>query len=278
MEVNIKSFNAVIGRYANRIKNGTFALDGTVYHLNRNDNNNTLHGGPHGFHEKKWDVVQVSDNAVTFHYFSPDGEENFPANLDVWVTYEVADHALSIYFRAHADRLTVVSLTQHAYLNLSGEGSPSVADHLLQIFADYYTPFDDTACPTGVIAPVHNTLLDFRQPVRIGERMFAPQFDAWRGINENFILSDKAPMKKAAVLSADGRTLTVYTSMPGLQLYTGGYIESHIGKSRQPYGPHCALCLEPQYFPDSPNHPHFPSTRISPQHDFNETIKFVFSH
>lgn len=271
-------FNATIGRYANRIKNGIFTLDGTTYHLPINDTTNSIHGGIHGFNVKIWEVEQISSHRITFHYFSPDGEESFPANLHIWVTYSISPHTLDISFRAHADRATVVSLTNHAYFNLSGEGEGTIADHRLQIFANEYTPFDATACPTGEIASITGTLLDFRQPTRLGDRMFHPEFAKWRGINENFILSSPDFLKKAAVLSASGRSLTILTTMPGLQLYTGGYIESCVGKSGRRYAPHHAICLEPQYFPDSPNHAHFPSTRITPNRDFNESIRLVFSY
>lgn len=271
-------FNATIGRYANRIKNGIFTLDGTTYHLPINDTTNSIHGGIHGLNVKIWEVEQISSHRITFHYFSPDGEESFPANLHIWVTYSISPHTLDISFRAHADRATVVSLTNHAYFNLSGEGEGTIADHRLQIFANEYTPFDTTACPTGEIASITGTLLDFRQPTRLGDRMFHPEFAKWRGINENFILSSPDFLKKAAVLSASGRSLTILTTMPGLQLYTGGYIESCVGKSGRRYAPHHAICLEPQYFPDSPNHAHFPSTRITPNRDFNESIRLVFSY
>ena len=271
-------FNATIGRYANRIKNGIFTLDGTTYHLPINDTTNSIHGGIHGLNVKIWEVEQISSHRITFHYFSPDGEESFPANLHIWVTYSISPHTLDISFRAHADRATVVSLTNHAYFNLSGEGEGTIADHRLQIFANEYTPFDATACPTGEIASITGTLLDFRQPTRLGDRMFHPEFAKWRGINENFILSSPDFLKKAAVLSASGRSLTILTTMPGLQLYTGGYIESCVGKSGRRYAPHHAICLEPQYFPDSPNHAHFPSTRITPNRDFNESIRLVFSY
>ena len=271
-------FNATIGRYANRIKNGIFTLDGTTYHLPINDTTNSIHGGIHGLNVKIWEVEQISSHRITFHYFSPDGEESFPANLHIWVTYSISPHTLDISFRAHADRATVVSLTNHAYFNLSGEGEGTIADHRLQIFANEYTPFDATACPTGEIASITGTLLDFRQPTRLGDRMFHPEFAKWRGINENFILSSPDFLKRAAVLSANGRSLTILTTMPGLQLYTGGYIESCVGKSGRRYAPHHAICLEPQYFPDSPNHAHFPSTRITPNRDFNESIRLVFSY
>ena len=236
------------------------------------------YGGIHGLNVKIWEVEQISSHRITFHYFSPDGEESFPANLHIWVTYSISPHTLDISFRAHADRATVVSLTNHAYFNLSGEGEGTIADHRLQIFANEYTPFDATACPTGEIASITGTLLDFRQPTRLGDRMFHPEFAKWRGINENFILSSPDFLKKAAVLSASGRSLTILTTMPGLQLYTGGYIESCVGKSGRRYAPHHAICLEPQYFPDSPNHAHFPSTRITPNRDFNESIRLVFSY
>ena len=170
-------FNAVIGRYANRIKDGRFTLDGMEYELAVNNGTNHLHGGTVGFNEKVWDVVGQTKHSVSLRYRSVDGEENYPGTLDVYVTYNVTlDNALEITYEAKTDKPTILGFTNHAYFNLKGEGEGDVKDHTLQVFADCYTPFDDTACPTGEIAQVEGTPMDFREPVLVGDRIDLPFF------------------------------------------------------------------------------------------------------
>jgi len=277
-------FNAVIGRYANRIRGGRFSLDGQTYQLAQNNGNNALHGGPTGFHAQLWQIVAQSRYSITLRYISPDGEEGYPGTLSTYVTYTLTrDNALRIDYRATTDRPTPVSLTQHAYFNLSGEGSGPVNDHLLQVCADEYIPFDDTACPTGEICSVQGTPMDFRQPVRIGDRIDMEFFRPGRGIDNCWLLpqntkdsSGEKPLQRAAVCSADGMNMEVWTTLPSLQVYTGNYIEQHLGKSGRMYDVRHAICLEAQYLPDSPNHPHFPSTILRPGEEYIECTEYRF--
>lgn len=278
-------FNAIIGRCANRIKDGRFVLDGKSYQLPVNNGTNSLHGGLHGFNEKEWEVVQRpttnDQRQITLHYRSADGEEGYPGNLDIWVTYELTDdNALSISYEAKTDAPTIVNFTNHAYFNLNGEDSPSVRDHMLQVLADAYTPFDDTACPTGEVLPVEGTPMDFRQPTLIGDRIDLPFFAPGRGIDNNWLLqrpmtNDQRPML-AAVLQASGRTMQVLTTCPALQVYTGNYVEENIGKSATLYRPQNAVCLETQNVPDAINHPNFPSPVLRPGEVFRQQTIYRF--
>lgn len=275
-------FNAVIGRFANRIKKGQFTLDGKQYQLPINNGENSLHGGIHGFNEKIWDVVGQSQYSLSLHYRAVDGEEGYPGTLDVYVTYQITrDNGLMITYEAKTDAPTIVGFTNHAYFNLNGETSPSVRNHSLQIFADEYTPFDETSCPTGEILPVEGTAMDFRQPVPVGDRIDDPFFAPGRGIDNNWVLrkehADKKP-ELAAVVSASGRTMEVWTTCPGLQVYTGNWVEEHIGKGGTMYGPQNSICLETQNFPDAPNHANFPSAVLRPGEVYFEQTKFRFSH
>lgn len=262
-------FNAIIGRYANRIKDGKFALDGVEYQLPINNGTNSLHGGVHGFNEKVWDVVGQSTYSVSLHYRAKDGEEGYPGNLDVYVTYSLTkDNALSIVYEAKTDKPTILGFTNHAYFNLEGEGSGTVHNHQLQVFADEYTPFDDTACPTGEILPVEGTPMDFREMVRVGDRIDDPFFVPGRGIDNCWALTGWnakiASLRHAATLEAADRKMEVWTTAPGLQVYTGNWVEQNVGKSGKQYDVQHAICLETQYFPDSPNHTNFPSPILRP--------------
>jgi len=273
-------FNAVIGRVANRIKNGRFTLDGKAHQLPCNNGTNSLHGGVHGFNEKYWDVTAQSAYELTLHYRAADGEEGYPGNLDVWVTYTVTrDNTLRIRFEAQTDAPTLAAFTNHAYFNLSGEGSGRVDNHVLQVFADRYTPFDDTACPTGAIMPVEGTPMDFRLPVRIGDRISDPFFAPGRGIDNNWCLcAADAPkqLRHAATLQADGLSMECHTTMRGLQVYTGNYIERHTGKSGAMYDEQHAVCLEAQNWPDCINHPDFPNIVLRPGETLDETTEYRF--
>ena len=262
-------FNAIIGRYANRIKDGKFALDGVEYQLPINNGTNSLHGGVHGFNEKVWDVVGQSTYSVSLHYRAKDGEEGYPGNLDVYVTYSLTkDNALSIVYEAKTDKPTILGFTNHAYFNLEGEGGGTVHNHQLQVLADEYTPFDDTACPTGEILPVENTPMDFRQMTRVGDRIDDPFFVPGRGIDNCWALTGWnakiASLRHAATLEAADRKMEVWTTAPGLQVYTGNWVEQNVGKSGKQYDVQHAICLETQYFPDSPNHTNFPSPILRP--------------
>lgn len=281
-------FNAVIGRVANRIKDGHFTLDDTEYTLPRNNGNNCLHGGVHGFNEKVWEVIGQTPYSISLHYRAIDGEEGFPGNMDVTVTYALTrENALRITYEAKTDRATLCGFTNHAYFNLAGEGSGRVDDHMLQVFADEYTPFDDSACPTGEICPVEGTPMDFRQPVRIGDRIHDAFFAPGRGIDNNFILrpatdeqraqNKKDPsFRKAAVLSADGRTMEVYTTSPALQVYTGNYVEQNVGKSGATYDVQHAVCLEAQNCPDAIHHSNFPSPILREGQLYRQVTEYKF--
>ncbi len=272
-------FNAVIGRCANRIKNGRFTLNGHEYQLPQNNGANSLHGGLQGFNAKIWDVVSHTPKSITLHYRAADGEEGYPGNLDVTVTYKVENNALSISYEATTDSPTIVNFTNHAYFNLNGEDAPSVRDHQLQVLADEYTPFDDTACPTGDILPVEGTPMDFRQPQRIADRIDDPFFATGRGIDNNWVLrpNPSHELRLAAVLSTSERTMEVWTTCPALQVYTGNYVEANIGKSGTLYRPQNAVCLEAHNIPDAINHSNFPSPILLPDGKYSEQTIYKFS-
>lgn len=270
-------FNAIIGRCANRIKNGRFTLDGKHYQLPINNGTNSLHGGVHGFNEQTWTVLEYDQRHIQLYYRSEDGEEGYPGNLEVWVTYCLTDdNALSISYKATTDAPTIVNLTNHAYFNLEGEQSPSARNHILQVMADQYTPFDETACPTGEILPVEGTPMDFRQPLRIGDRIDDSFFAPSRGIDNNWLLPASDELRLAAILSADGRTMETWTTCPALQVYTGNYVENNVGKSGTMYCPQNAVCLETQNCPDAINHPHFPSPILRPGECFEQQTLYKF--
>ena len=273
-------FNAICGRVANRIKKGQFTLDGKTYQLPINNGTNSLHGGVEGFNAKIWEVTAQSAYEITLHYRAKDGEEGYPGNVDVWVTYTATkDNALRIHYEAKTDQPTLVALTNHSYFNLAGEGSGLVHDHVLQVFADEYTPFDETACPTGAILPVEGTMMDFRNPVRIGDRIKDTFFAPGRGIDNNWCLcAADAPkeLRHAATLQAEGLTMECWTTMKGLQVYTGNYIEQHEGKSGRMYDEQHAVCLEAQNWPDGINHSNFPNIVLRPNEKLDEITEYRF--
>lgn len=278
-------FNAVCGRVANRIKDGRFKLKDErgelkEYQLPVNNGTNSLHGGIEGFNAKLWEVTAQSRHEVTLHYRAKDGEEGYPGNVDVWVTYTVTkDNTLRIHYEAKTDKPTIIAMTNHAYFNLAGEGSGTVHDHILQIHADYYTPFDETACPTGEILPVNGTPMDFRAPTRIGDRIDDPFFAPGRGIDNNWCLcKGDAPkeLRHAATLEADGRTMECLTTMKGLQVYTGNWVEKNEGKSGRMYDVQHAVCLEAQNWPDSINHADFPNIVLLPGEKLDEVTEYRF--
>lgn len=275
------SFNAVIGRFANRIKGGRFTIDGQNYQLPINCAGNTLHGGSQGFQQQIWDIVGQSAYSVSLHYRSIDGEQGFPGTVDVYVTYQITkDNALRITYEAKTSAPTVINLTQHAYFNLEGEKAESIREHILQINADTYTEMDDTNCPTGKILSVEDTAMDFRQPTRIGDRIDHDCFARTRGIDANWVISRPLSdhrLSLAATLSAAERTMQVFTTQPGLQVYTANFVENNIGKSGTIYHPHNAVCLETQNFPDAPNHPSFPSAILRPGEIYFSQTEYRFS-
>jgi aldose 1-epimerase len=275
-------FGATVGRYANRIAKGQFSLDGRQYSLFINNGPNSLHGGKAGFNRKVWKAEPVGlahGAAVKFTYVSEDGEEGYPGTLTVHVTYELTDeNALKISYAASTDKPTVVNLTNHSYFNLSGAGSGNILKDVLQLDADRYTPVDSTLIPTGELKSVEGTPFDFRKPTAIGERY--AQVPATGGYDHNFVLNGEAgSLHKAGELydPISGRQMELWTTEPGVQIYMSlglnGSIKG-IGGAYQKFG---ALCLETQHFPDSPNHPNFPSTVVRPGNDYQSETIYKFS-
>lgn len=276
-------FNAIIGRYANRIKDGRFTLDGKEYQLPQNNGGNSLHGGIVGFNERVWEIVGQTPYSVSMHLVAEDGEEGFPGKMDIYVTYLLTrENSLKIIYEAKTDKPTICGFTNHAYFNLKGEGNGTVHDHTLQILSDEYTPFDPTNCPTGEILSVEGTPMDFREPVLVGDRIDDPFFEQGRGLDNNWVLHTELDAKgeKAAVLaavcSAAGRTMEVWTTFPGLQVYTGNWVEKHTGKSGKEYDVQTAICLETQNYPDAPNHANFPSAILRPGEVYFEATEYKF--
>ncbi len=263
---------ATVGRFANRIARGHFALDGSEYTIPPNNNGNALHGGPLGFNKKVW-TAHVLKNGVEMSLVSPDGDMGFPGNLSVQVTFTLVKHghdpALSIVYRASTDRTTVINLTNHAFFNLSATGEDPVFDDVAWIDADRYTPVDSNGIPTGEIETVHGTAFDFTTPHAIGEK--APE----RGYDQNFVLSVHHNTSPNAEIRdpKSGRTLQVITDQPGLQFYVPRLPPSASVASRPGIA---AFCLETQHFPDSPNHPNFPSTTLRPKQLFKSQTLYVF--
>jgi aldose 1-epimerase len=273
-------FGAIIGRYANRIAHGSFTLDGNKYSLPRNNGENTLHGGPHGFNNVVWKAKPVADG-VELTYLSKHGEAGFPGNLSAVVRYTLVKGDLRIEYSATTDKDTVVNLTNHSYFNLAGQGD--ILNNELTLHASRFTPVDSGLIPTGELKSVESTPFDFRKATAVGARINADdeQIHLGHGYDHNWVLdSGGGKLAEAAEVydPGSGRVLKVLTDQPGIQFYTGNFLDGSIkGKGGTPYGLHAALCLETQHFPDSPNHPDFPSTELRPGQRYHTVTVYSFS-
>lgn len=275
-------FGATCGRYSNRITGGRFRLHGREYQLTLNNGSCSLHGGLVGFDRANWKGRELPEG-VEFTHTSPDGDQGYPGNLTVTVRYTLAGNRLRIDYTAITDAATVLNLTNHAYFNLEGEGTPSVLDHMLTLDADTFTPVDEDVIANGELAPVAGTPFDFITPHVIGERIDEQNIQLQRagGYDHNFVVrGEPGVLRRAARLtsSASGRTLEVWTTEPGIQFYSGNFLEGSLsGRSGRPYVWRSGICLETQHFPDSPNHPEFPSTVLEPGETYRSTTEWIFA-
>lgn len=279
------NFGATIGRYANRIANGCFELDGVVYNLPTNDHGHTLHGGPEGWDRQVWEVVNCDSSAITLGLLSPDGDMGFPGAVRTEVTYALTpDNAIDIRYEATTDKTTVINLTNHAYFNLSGDPTRQAVDHLLYVNASSFSPIDSLAIPLAEPMAVAGTPLDFTESASISERVDRNDFEPIRngiGIDHNFILNTGGNLDVLAGSLASptsGIRLDVYTDEPGLQIYTGNYLDgTDIGKGGIAYQYRTAVCLESHHWPDSPNRPDWPSVVLEPGETYRSECIYKFS-
>lgn len=275
-------FGAVVGRYANRIAKGRFTLNGKEYKLAINNGPNSLHGGIHGFDKKVW-AAKTTGESLELTYLSKDGEEGYPGNLSVKVVYTLtAEGLLRIDYRATTDKDTVLNLSNHSYFNLAGQGNGDILKHQVTLHASRFTPVDATLIPTGELRPVKGTPLDFLTAHAIGERIDSKdeQIQRGGGYDHNWVLDSSGTLAKAAEVyePSTGRVLEVWTTQPGVQFYTGNFLDGTIkGKGGKVYGRRSGLCLETQHFPDSPNHPQFPTTVLKPGQEFRQTTVWKFA-
>jgi aldose 1-epimerase len=279
-------FGALIGRYANRIAKGEFRLNGVEYQLAKNNGVNHLHGGARGFHKVIWqarEMTRTDGVALELTYLSKDGDEGYPGNLTVAATYVLTNtNELRIEYAASTDKETIVNLTHHSYFNLAGAGAGDVLRHELKINADKFTPVDDTLIPTGEIKAVRGTPFDFTRATAIGSRIDEAdqQLVRGRGYDHNFVLNKKGhelSLAASVYEPSSGRALEMWTTEPGVQLYTGNFLDGVRGKSGKIYDRRGGFCLEAQHFPDSPNHPDFPSTVLKPGEHYSQTTVYKFT-
>ena len=273
---------AIIGRYANRIAGGTFKLNGQTYHVPKNDEDNALHGGINGFNKKVWTGKEIKDG-VELTYVSKDGEEGFPGTLTTTVRYTLHGNELRIDYTATTDADTVLNLTNHSYFNLKGQGEGDILGHEMKIYAHRYTPVDKNLIPTGELAPVAGTPFDFLTSTPIGKRINDDneQLKLARGYDQNWVLDSegtKVALAAEAYEPTTGRVLEVLTDQPGMQFYTGNFLDGSVtGTDGKVYEQRYAFCLETQHFPDSPNRPKFPTTELKPGQTFKSTTIYRFS-
>mgnify|MGYP006290715871 CR=1 FL=1 len=279
-------FGAIVGRYANRIDNGKFTLDGVNYELAKNEGDNHLHGGEKGFNKKVWDAKAINNNEpkLKLSYLSKDGEEGYPGNLNIDVTYTLtAKDELKIEYYATTDKITIINVTNHSYFNLKGEGKGDILDHFINIKADRITQVKEGLIPTGELKDVSGTPFDFREARKIGARIDADdqQLDLGPGYDHNWILNDWDESLQKVVTLYEPHTkrfMEVLTTEPGMQFYTGNFLDGTIiGKDKKPYKYRSGLCLEADHFPDSPNNPNFPSVVLEPNDHYIHTTIYRFS-
>ncbi|OBU67925.1 galactose mutarotase [Stenotrophomonas maltophilia] len=279
-------FGTLVGRFANRIAKGRFTLDGRTYQVPVNNGPNSLHGGTRGFDKVVWTIVEATANHAILRHVSPDGDQGYPGSLTVTATYALKGNGrLEIEYRATTDAPTIVNLSNHAYWNLSGEGSGTAMDHELTIPASAYTPVDATLIPTGVLQPVEGTAFDFRTAKPIGRDLRQgnePQLLHGRGYDHNWVIS-RSPSRELREVARvhdprSGRVMRVLSTQPGLQFYSGNFLDgSTVGKSGRVYRQGDAIVLEPQLFPDTPNQPAFGSARLDPGETYLNRIVYDFS-
>ena len=275
-------FGALVGRYANRIAKGQFTLDGKTYNLPINNAPNSLHGGPHGFNNQVWKGKEIP-NGVELTYVSKNGEAGYPGTLTAVVRYTLVTGELKIDYSATTDKDTVVNLTNHSYFNLAGQGKGDILGNMLTLQASKFTPVDAGLIPTGELKPVEGTPFDFTKSTAVGARIDADdeQIKLGHGYDHNWVLDSKdgkVALAAEVYEPATGRVLQVLTDQPGIQFYTGNFLDGTTkGKGGVSYGRRSALCLETQHFPDSPNHPDFPTTELKPGKKYHTTTVFKFS-
>lgn len=275
----------VVGRYANRIAKGQFEIDGVKYQLPLNNNGQTLHGGPNGFDMKVWNVDKVTGNEIQLSYVSPDGEEGFPGTVNVKMVYTLTpDNEFKITYEATTDKPTHVNLSHHSFFNLKGEGNGTILDHILTINASKYTPVDSVLIPFGELVSVEGTPFDFRNPTAIGERIEAEneQLKNGGGYDHNWVVDRKSEKDVEFIASlyepANGRLMEIYSDQPGIQFYSGNFLDGAVtGKYGKTHNFREAVALETQKYPDTPNQPSYPTTRLNPGETYTQTCIYKFS-